>query len=481
MVANITISTGTDYGDTGKGAQNTRLVLDLIHLSGVRGLPEYLSAVMDDPLRYLAEGSVVFNYAPFGGANAGNHIYTEAGTKVKTHLLPPGAVLAPYVISMLGMRKNVSVDGLAAEVEEARAAGADIVYGRNLFIDRFATLTTNQDIAIDSAIAGKLMGTKKGNAPAMMGRAMRLDPRAGDLGYLDHPEVRDRIVQGVEMKNWILRGLEKDTYSPDEIIDTLHRWEQILGDGTVQNGERMMAAAQANPNAHIFINATQGQCLDGDTGTIGYNLAYGVEPADILKGSYLATDETGRTWVLIKKAYVTRAGSGVMPGEFQGEIADYLRELGGEIGVTSGNQRRIGPDNWADVLYQADRIGGEANISQAIAKIDVMSQFMATAGPQRPIIGYRDGKGNDLNHVSFPFEDDAEAVMGDEYFWEDLNNERITQMIDEGWDAFPEGLRDYLIKTAQFTTVPVSAVGLGPKVGQTATRGVFEETSGVTV
>ncbi len=53
------------------------------------------------------------------------------------------------------------------------------------------------------------------------------------------------------------------------------------------------------------------------------------------------------------KAYTTRVGEGPYPTEIHGDLAETLREEGGEYGTTTGRPRRIG---WLDIpalLYVA--------------------------------------------------------------------------------------------------------------------------------
>jgi adenylosuccinate synthase len=51
-------------------------------------------------------------------------------------------------------------------------------------------------------------------------------------------------------------------------------------------------------------------------------------------------------WVTQVKAYTTRVGAGPYPTEILGELAESLREAGGEYGTTTGRPRRVG---WLDI------------------------------------------------------------------------------------------------------------------------------------
>ena len=72
------------------------------------------------------------------------------------------------------------------------------------------------------------------------------------------------------------------------------------------------------------------------------------------------------------KAYGTRVGAGPFPTELDGDIADEIRERGGEYGTTTGRARRVG---WLDLV--ALRYASQINSLTALAvmKLDVLSGF----------------------------------------------------------------------------------------------------------
>ena len=49
----------------------------------------------------------------------------------------------------------------------------------------------------------------------------------------------------------------------------------------------------------------------------------------------------------VAKAYATRVGAGPFPTELNGDLADEIRERGGEYGTTTGRARRVG---WIDLV-----------------------------------------------------------------------------------------------------------------------------------
>jgi adenylosuccinate synthase len=153
----------------------------------------------------------------------------------------------------------------------------------------------------------------------------------------------------------------------------------------------------------------------------------------------------------VSKAYTTRVGAGPFPSEIEGELADRLRDKGGEFGTTTGRPRRIG---WIDLvaLRYAARINSLTAL--VLTKLDVLS------GLERiPLCtAYRSGEGAELDH--FPYH---QSVL-----------HHVTPILEElpGWqediggartlDDLPEAARSYIDFVAEFVGVPVALVGVGP-------------------
>ena len=68
----------------------------------------------------------------------------------------------------------------------------------------------------------------------------------------------------------------------------------------------------------------------------------GPKDADVVRKQHLESYPTH----LQAKAYTTRVGAGPYPTEVVGELAEHLREAGGEYGTTTGRPRRVG---WLDI------------------------------------------------------------------------------------------------------------------------------------
>ena len=76
----------------------------------------------------------------------------------------------------------------------------------------------------------------------------------------------------------------------------------------------------------------------------------------------------------ILKAYTTRVGSGPFPTELHDADGERLRQVGGEVGVTTGRDRRCG---WFDapIARYATRVNGLTDIF--LTKLDVLTGWGA--------------------------------------------------------------------------------------------------------
>ncbi len=90
--------------------------------------------------------------------------------------------------------------------------------------------------------------------------------------------------------------------------------------------------------------------------------------AGALVGSGIPPQELDEV-VGVAKAYCTRVGAGPFPTEASEDVANYLREKGGERGATTGRPRRCG---WLDLvlLRYVSRLNGFTSL--AVTKVDVL-------------------------------------------------------------------------------------------------------------
>lgn len=139
------------------------------------------------------------------------------------------------------------------------------------------------------------------------------------------------------------------------------------------------------------------------------------------------------------KAYTTRVGSGPFPTELFDANGEYLSKTGGEVGVTTGRQRRCG---WFDAVIAryATRVNGITDYF--LTKLDVLSTLETV-----PVcVGYTvDGKRTDELPMTQEEFARAEPVYEElPGWWEDISGARSFEALPpmrvttcRGWKRSP--------------------------------------------
>jgi len=161
------------------------------------------------------------------------------------------------------------------------------------------------------------------------------------------------------------------------------------------------------------------------------------------------------------KAYLSRVGTGPLPTELDGpdeELADYIREKGGEFGTVTGRPRRIG---WLDVpmLRHAARASGFTGI--AVNHLDVL------AGLDEVKVGdaYElDGERMETMPATTERWADCEPSLKEFEPWPEVDWAAVA---DDGYDALPNAARAYLDYLSGEIGAPIYAVGVGPDRAET--------------
>jgi adenylosuccinate synthase len=216
----------------------------------------------------------------------------------------------------------------------------------------------------------------------------------------------------------------------------------------------------------ILIEGAQSALLDVDFGTYPYVTSSHPTAAGALVGSGVPPQELDEV-VGVAKAYSTRVGAGPFPTEASDEVAEYLRERGGERGATTGRPRRCG---WLDMvlLKYAARLNGFSSL--AITKVDVLGGLeeipvavaYATPSGQR-LTDYPPAVAEELEQVSPEFR----SFEG----WPEFTHRLKDRIQREGVHALPAELRKFLTFLTEETGVPVEWVSYGPSREETVWLG----------
>jgi adenylosuccinate synthase len=304
-----------------------------------------------------------------GGANAGHEVVVN-GSNYVLHLVPSG-ILHKGAINIVGNGVVLDPDSFLGEIKGLMKRGVK-VKGR-LFISPRAHLTLPLHKALDAAReagAGKkkIGSTKRGISPTYMDKAGRVGIRLADLK--DPKYCMEQLKTSLQEKNVLFKHLYKTKPLAPAVL-----WREISRDAKallpyMADTEGMVNAAYKG-GRRVLMEGAQGTLLDVDFGTYPYVTASNSTAGGSATGSGLGPTRIG--YVLgVCKAYTTRVGEGPFPSALDAKQDQYLRDLGGEYGRTTGRARRCG---WLDLvaLRYAAQVNGLDGV--AITKLDVLDGF----------------------------------------------------------------------------------------------------------
>ena len=423
---NVTV-VGSQLGDEGKGA--------LVDLWG-------------------GDADVVVRYQ--GGDNAG-HTVVRDGTEYKLSLVPSGAIRGK--VGVLGNGCVVNPRTLFEEIDTLREKGVDpdvrVARRAHVIMPYHRRLDgVEEEVKSDSDLDAGTTG--RGIGPTYEDKAGRRGVRVGDL--LDPDVLRDRLEYVVPQK----RALVEEVYGleTDEAFDVeaLHDEYAEVGRRLREEGMTVNAGdflgERVEEGANLMFEGAQGTSIDIDHGIYPYVTSSNPTAGGACTGTGLGPTLVGRGEVVgIVKAYLSRVGTGPLPTELDGDLADTIREKGGEFGTVTGRPRRIG---WLDMpmLRHAARANGFTGI--AVNHLDVL------AGLDEVRVGHAyELDGEELQTMPATTERWAECdpVYREFEPWPEAD---WSEVAEEGYDAVPAAGRDYLEYVADEVGAPVYAVGVGP-------------------
>ena len=413
---------GTQWGDEGKGK-----VVDL--------LTEFADVVV----RYQ------------GGDNAG-HTVIVGDDKIVLHLLPSGA-LRPNCRCLLGQGMVVRPGKLLEEIDALAARGTALDPGR-LLVSARAHVVLPLHLAADEAEerrrgAQGIGTTRRGIGPCYEDKAARRGVRFADLG--EPARLRALVEDATAARGLQLERQGVAVPDPAETCEQLAAaWQRLapfVGDVSLDVHQELQRGR------HVLFEGAQGTLLDIDQGTYPFVTSSTTVAAGACVGAGVAPSAIDGV-VGVCKAYTTRVGNGPFPTEAEPELAQKLREAGGEFGATTGRPRRCG---WFDAaaVRQAVRLNGLNSL--ALTKLDVIAAF----GPELKVcVGYEvDGK----VEPEIPLDrlDRAQPV------YETVKG--ITEPLRDvrSPDDLPVSARRYLSLVEKWVGVPVSILSVGARRAET--------------
>jgi adenylosuccinate synthase len=409
---------GTQWGDEGKGK-----IVDML----------------------AADADVVVR---FQGGNNAAHTLVVDGRKYVLRLVPAGA-LHPGKACVVGNGTVVNPIALLGEIDELKKNG--FMKDPELFrLSYDAHMVMPYHIAIDrarEARAGKrAIGTTGfGIGPAYEDKMARIGLRFEEL--LDQTAFIERLRRNISEKNAYLKAvLKAKTLKADEIVEAMKKARRRLLPYLCDSGAYLSEAIAAGKR--VLFEGAHGTMLDIDHGTYPYVTSSNCIASAAYDG--VGIGPSNQLAVLgISKGYTTRVGAGPFPSEFTGQLADSLREEGGEFGSATGRPRRIG---WFDAVQAryAARVNGLWGV--AITKLDVLTGL----DPIKICVGYIvKGKRYDEMPPSHRMMLSAKPI------YEEMPGWRESPANARTLDELPAAMRNYVDRVGDIVGVRIAMIGVG--------------------
>jgi adenylosuccinate synthase len=381
-----------------------------------------------------------------GGNNAG-HTVVIGDQKYALHLLPSG-ILSPNVIPVIGNGVVIDPTVLLTEIKGLNERGIDT---SKLKISTNAHLITPYHRTIDK-VSERFLGkskigtTGRGIGPAYADKINRIGIRVQDL--FDPSILRQKIEAALHDKNQILiKVFNRKGITIDEVMDEYLGYAQVLKPYVVDTALLLDQALKVGKN--VLLEGSQGTLLDVDHGTYPFVTSSNPTAGGASTGSGIGPTKITRV-IGILKAYTTRVGSGPFPTELFDEDGDALRKTGGEIGVTTGRNRRCG---WFDapIARYAVRVNGLTDFF--LTKLDVL------AGWERiPVCVAYEIDGVRVEELTASQTDFHHAKPIYEFLPGWKENISKAKSIDD----LPNYAREYVMFLEKVSGAPISAIGVGP-------------------
>jgi len=384
------------------------------------------------------EGAIDFVVRTSGGHNAGHTIVID-GEKFATHLLPSG-ILTKGCTSVIGNGVVVSPEALFREVDALTARGVEVE--ERLVISANAHVIAEYHSTIDKVTErflgnNKIGTTGRGIGPAYADKVNRLGIRVADL--FDEGILRQKVEGALALRNQLLakvynrRAVEVDAVVED-LLSYADRLRPMVADTS------LLLNTALDEGRTVLFEGAQATMLDVDHGTYPFVTSSNAVAGGVCTGAGVGP---------------TRVGSGPFPTELFDAHGEKLWKVGGEVGVSTGRDRRCG---WYDavVARYASRVNGLTDLF--LTKLDVLSSW-----DRVPVCVAYDVDG--VRHDEMPMTQTefhhAKPIY--EYldgWWEDLSSCR-------SFDDLPPNARAYVNALEEMSGTRIWGVGVGPGREQT--------------
>jgi adenylosuccinate synthase len=386
-----------------------------------------------------------------GGNNAG-HTVVIGDETYALHLLPSG-VLSPQVTSVIGNGVVIDPEVLIAEIDGLAQRGVPC---DRLLISANAHLIMPHHRALDK-VTERYLGearigtTGRGIGPTYGDKVARTGIRVQDL--FDPGILAQKLDLVLREKNQVLtkvynrRGIDAAVVT-QAYLGYGERIRPYLADTALVLNRAL------DDGRTVLLEGAQATMLDVDHGSYPFVTSSSPTAGGACAGSGIGPTRISKV-IGIVKAYTTRVGAGPFPTEAPGEPGDWLRQEGGEFGVTTGRPRRTG---WFDAVIAryATRVNGITDYF--LTKLDVLSGL-----DRIPLCVAYEVDGCRQDELPMTQTEFHHAVPVYQYFdgWrEDLSGVR-------DFAGLPRNAQAYVRAVEDAAGAPVAAIGTGPRRDQT--------------
>jgi adenylosuccinate synthase len=386
-----------------------------------------------------------------GGNNAG-HTVRVGEEEFALHLVPSG-IVREGVVCTIGNGVVVNPEVLAEEVRALEERGLEVrdrllVDGRaHLVMPYHIALDSHREIALGSARIGT---TNRGIGPTYEDKVARYGIRVQDI--FDEGILRTKLKAALREKNSIFENVYgEEPYDVSDLAAWLLSFRDFIEPMVADTGTILREALENRQR--VLLEGGQATLLDNDHGTYPFVTSSNPTVGGAIVGSGIPPRSIEYV-IGVTKAYTTRVGDGPMPTELFDEIAETIRQVGGEYGTTTGRARRVG---WLDLpaIKWAASLNGITHL--ALTLLDVLSAVEAI----KICIGY---------------EIDGRRVEGYPMHQTDLHHARPVYKTLPGWGEditgcrmrvdLPTAAQDFVGFVEAEVGAPLCMISVGPERDQ---------------
>ena len=422
----ITAIVGAQWGDEGKGK-----------------ITDFFAGEADYVVRF------------HGGNNAGHTVIVN-GETYKLHLIPSG-VLYNHPTSIIGNGVVIDPAALIKEIKYLQAKGVD----PKLKVSDRAHIILPYHIEMDIALTqyqGNLAAgsTKRGIAPVYGDKMYRHGIRMIDL--LEPEVFKEKLEKAFNFNLTIIKAFgHSSNLNKDKIYNEYVKFGEFLAPYISDVSVDLYNSYQKGES--ILFEGAQGISLDVDHGVYPHTTSSNTVAGHISSGTGVTFGEINRI-IGVTKAYLSRVGQSPLPSELDGIEAETLRDKGGEYGTTTGRPRRVG---WLDLVQvrQAVRTNGLTEI--VLTKLDILSGFK-----EIPVCNAYKVGSKTITEMPASLSDfrNAKPIYKKLKGWSELTPD----MIEKGFHALPQTLRDYVKYIEDQINCKITIISMGPQRHETIIR-----------